>query len=60
MAFIFRMLVNARREHEIKENNQKYYQLKIDEFYGKTGRERQGEGTKEAGSGETTETRKTG
>lgn len=43
MAFIFRTLLNVRRENEIKRNNQEYYDKKITELYVKTTEKEAGE-----------------
>jgi hypothetical protein len=46
LVLITKLLVNARRENQIKQNNQKYYTQKLNRLYEQE-RDRQGEKDKE-------------
>jgi hypothetical protein len=44
-ALIYRILVNVRRDNEIKSHTQKYYNQKIENLYGKVEETKEGEET---------------
>jgi hypothetical protein len=43
LAFITRLLINARRENEIKHNTQEFYHYKLNQLYGKIKETEEGE-----------------
>jgi hypothetical protein len=43
LAFITRLLINARRDQDIKKNNQEYYNYKLNQLYGKVQETEEGE-----------------
>lgn len=48
LLFITRLIINARREKDIKLNNQEYYNYKLKQLYGKVKETKEGKETKEA------------
>lgn len=42
LAFITKLLINARRDQEIKHNNQHYYDYKVKHLYGKVQKTEEG------------------
>lgn len=47
LVFITRLIINARREKDIKLNNQEYYNYKLKQMYGKVQETKEGKEAKE-------------
>ena len=48
LVFITRLIINARREKDIKLNNQEYYNYKLKQLYGKVQETKEGKKVEEA------------